>query len=428
MTRSIRCWRAGGFACTVALLFGAFASGCVDGRASSAPLASSSGFRAIVYEVQLPPDRAGLLDAGKLGVRAARGEDLRKVLMELGTTRIVYQADHPMDFNCDCYIRFRIRMPYITNSRLTDSGARMNTIQYDDMGATFKVYTQPAPDGADDKLKVRLNANLSIPYHSDVKVAPGVRALVSRDVNVAYSGIIKVAEPFVTVSMDTAPVDPKAARSAYVCRIVIDPADRPLPRGSGATTRPAGSALSTGDFQAIVYRLKMPPDRVKNIDVAALAGATDAQVLHSQLQKLGQAAIVYQASQPVSLTSENVIETSKRKPITHFSRRTANRESIKRVQYEKVGASLRLTVEAVTDPSARSVRIGMNVKLSDIVDGKLEITEGLPAVILHSAEFTYAGNLDVGRPLVGICLDASADVKDEQAVAYIYRIVLSNLR
>ena len=418
MARLMMQSRIGAIVFTAAVLL----SGCVDRQ-------GAAGFEARVYEVQLHSNQSGKLDAANLNARMARGEDLGKILTEIGTTKLIYRICQPMGYNCDSYISLRTRMPVITNTRVSDRGSRVNTIRYQSVGPDFKVYTQPPPARADGKVLVRLNADMAIPGHSGVEVAPGIAASTTRRMSFSCSNLAKVGEPFIAAAVGSHTGDAKGPSTAYVCCVSVAPSG--LPKAVSATTAPTtrpASGPSTADFQATIYRLELPAGRVGSIDVSALSRSADAQGLQRQLEKLGQAKLLYQAGQPVSLTAESVVKVQERKPFVIGSRITRNGERVNTVDYQQGGAVFRLSTDPISDPAARSLRVRLNTELSELTESKLEVTKGVPAPIIRQGEFVYAGNLDVGRPFVGACFDASCGVKDDNAVAYIYRIVLSNLR
>ena len=242
----------------------------------------------------------------------------------------------------------------------------------------------------------------------------------------------EAGRPFVTVSMDSSSVVGDAPPTAYVCRVAVAPGAGSGPEGAsspGAAPPPRASpAPTTGDFQGTVYRLQLPAGQADSLDVDALARAADARELLAQLEKLGQATVLYQAGQPVSLTSESVIHVGANKPLVAGKSRAENGERMDRLRYEPVGAIFRVSAEPIAGPTPRDVRIRLHTEMSDLAEGETEIAEGVPAVVLHSVEFTYTGGLNVGRPLLAVCLDASSDEKDANAVVYVCRAVLSNLR
>jgi hypothetical protein len=397
-------------------------SGCVDRR-------GAAGFEARVYEVQLHADQSSKLDAAKLNARAARGEDIGEILSQIGATKLLYRMCQPMGYNGDGCITLRSRVPMITNTRTGARSSRINTIQYQLVGPDFKVFTQPPPDQAAGKVQVRLNADMTLRSPSSVETTSGVSIPANRRISLNCNNLAKVGERFVVASVSSNAGDTKGSSTAYVCSVSVAPNDLPATASptSAPTTRPA-SGPSTADFQAAIYRLEPPADRIGGIDVSALSRPSDAQRFTRQLDKLGQAKLLHQASQPVSLTSESVVEIEERKPFVTGSRTAANGERINTVQYQRVGAVFRLSTAPISDPAAKSLRVRLEMKLSEMTESKLEITKGVPAPIILQGEFIYAGNLDIGRPFVGVCFDASSCDKDDDAVAYIYRVVLSNLR
>lgn len=381
----------------------------------------AGGFEARVYEVQLHPGQSGKLDVANLNADMARGKDLGELLAKIGSARLIYRVCQPMGYNCDSNIAFRTRIPMVTNTRTSATGRKFNTVRYEMVGPDFKVYTLRPPSRADGEVLVRMNADISFPSSSGVEITSGLGASTIREISLNCSNLAKAGEPFVAASMDS--------NTAYVCSVSMAPGslEGDVSTAAAPTTRPA-SGPSTADFQAAIYRLKIPAGQVGNIDVAALSASPDIQGLEAQFKKLGRAKLLYQVSQPVSLTSDNLIRIQDSKPFITRSRITPSGERINSVQHKQVGAIFGLTADPIADPAARSLRVRLNTELSELMEGTLEISKGLPAPIVVHGQFVYVGNLDVGRPFVGACIDASSGGKDGQAVAYIYRVVLSNLR
>jgi hypothetical protein len=178
-------------------------------------------FQAVVYETTLPAAGAGRLDAKALAKVATR-EEFQKALAALGPTRMLYQADQTVSLTSENQIHIGSQQPFVTSSRTTDSGQKVNTIQYQDVGAMFKFSTKSVPAGDRGVLNVRLDVQLAIPATSGVEVATGTKARTFRKVSTNYSGDIELGRPFVLVGMDSSVAGEKDPNSvAFVCRVVL---------------------------------------------------------------------------------------------------------------------------------------------------------------------------------------------------------------
>jgi hypothetical protein len=191
------------------------------GGGLSAGAASSAVFQAAVYETSLTPARAGGLDAKALAKLATR-EEFQKALAALGPTRMLYQADQTVSLTSENQIRIGSQQPFVTNTRTTESGQRVNTIQYENVGAMFKFSTKSVPAGDRAVLNVRLDVELSVPGTSAVEVATGTKARTFRKVTTNYAGDIELGRPFVLVGLDSSAGGDKDPNSVVcVCRVLL---------------------------------------------------------------------------------------------------------------------------------------------------------------------------------------------------------------
>jgi hypothetical protein len=208
------------------VLAAAMLAGCAEGPAAGqagapVPLKPSSvQFQAVVYETNLAPDKTGAIDAKALTAQAAKPADLQAALAKLGPTRIAYQAYQPVSLSSETLINIGGRRPFVTNTRLTEGGRQINTVQYENFGAVFKLFCEPAKDCPGRMLKIRMNAEMSGMGDSKVEVSKSVTAKTIRQVRANYDGIIEVARPFLLITVDSSSGAEEQA-VAYVCRIVL---------------------------------------------------------------------------------------------------------------------------------------------------------------------------------------------------------------
>ena len=207
------------------------------------------------------------------------------------------------------------------------------------------------------------------------------------------------------------------------------------PGAAGITTqpaapaKPAAGAPSTADFEAIIYKTRVPVADIPRLDVGDLtAKAARGEDLQTHLAKLGRTQALYRASQAISLTTENRIRVGTRKPFVMASRTGPGGQPIQMVRYQDVGAIFQINVDPISRPPVQQVRARLKVELSDMAESNVEVGPKVKAVTIHNMELTYHGVLPVGRPFVMTAVDASADGQDANAAAYVCRIVLSDLK
>jgi len=204
----------GGFGAVWAAVF---VAGCAEPPGGR----SLAGFQVTVYEAKVPADRVGEIDAKALAARSGEVGGLQKALAKMGPTRVLYHASQPIGLDGDTRIMVGARKPFVRNTRLTEAGRTINTIQYEQVGAIFKVSCQPVAASGGRQVDMRMNAELSAMDQSRTEISPGVRAPVTREAEMSYNGRAEIGRPFVMLSVDS-PSDEKDARCvAYVCRVVL---------------------------------------------------------------------------------------------------------------------------------------------------------------------------------------------------------------
>ena len=77
--------------------------------------------------------------------------------------------------NQEATINIGQRVPFITNSRVTDNGTTINTIQYEDVGIILRVTPRITPDGF---VRMEVNPEISSIDDSTVPISEGVNAIV----------------------------------------------------------------------------------------------------------------------------------------------------------------------------------------------------------------------------------------------------------
>ncbi|MBE3068924.1 MAG: hypothetical protein IMZ66_01670 [Planctomycetes bacterium] len=174
-------------------------------------------FETTVYEVRVPADRLKALDAAALTARAATPEYLEKALAELGPTRALYRIDQIVNLY-GASIRVGKREPVVTGSRVTDSGAVIRTVQYEDVGLILDITAAPAGDAGGKGINVALKGELALIGEGGAEIAENVKASVTY--NVTFSGMVPLAlgRPFVTLSADVSAAGADGKAVAFVWR------------------------------------------------------------------------------------------------------------------------------------------------------------------------------------------------------------------
>lgn len=239
-----------------------------------------------------------------------------------------------------------------------------------------------------------------------------------------FDGPAEPGVPFVIVGR-TPPDSEDDASAAYVCRVVL--ASRPAAARSPAAP-PAGQAATKGHLHGTLHRLRLPADRVGQLDLAAVAAAAGRAGPDAKPAGAGEPKLLFEAEDDVSLTEQSTIQVVESKPFAIASRIGPDGKRIDSTRSQKVGATFRMDADPIADASARRVRGRFDNEWSDMTDSGVEIGGNVRAPVSRTGGLTYDGEIDVdGAGLVTIIVDAVADGKD-RAVAYVCRAVLSDLR
>jgi len=199
-----------------------WATGCGPGQEeiqTSAPesFPATVRFQAVIYETLLPPERVGELDAKALA--AGSPQDLTKALGASGATKTLYQVDQSIEL-ADGRITIGSRVPMVTRTRVTERGDTLNTVQYQEVGAAFRIKGSPAAQGHID---LRMEVELSSLFESPVELAKGSRASTIRRVQLMHMGLVKPGVAFVALSIDSTTKDKDGNAVAFICRAVVSP-------------------------------------------------------------------------------------------------------------------------------------------------------------------------------------------------------------
>jgi len=178
--------------------------------------AASARFQASIYEVHVPADRVGALAADTLAADAATAERLEKALSAIGKTRVAYAVDQTVSLAED-RIHLSRREPFVTNTRVSERGPRINTVQYENVGVMFHIVGAGADGGRDVKVEIEMSALTE----AGAQVAEGVSAMRVRSVVLGRSGPVHFGRPEALVAVDATTADAQGDAVAYVCRLVF---------------------------------------------------------------------------------------------------------------------------------------------------------------------------------------------------------------
>ncbi|MGE5611248.1 MAG: M56 family metallopeptidase [Bacillota bacterium] len=210
------------------------------------------------------------------------------------------------------------------------------------------------------------------------------------------------------------------------------PATRPS-GGTGPTTRPGVSRVFRGaaplapgegptcGLDGTVYELRLPPEQIGRIDVAALtrAAATPA-ALEKALADLGAMKPLYRASQSVRLAGDSItLATST--PVVTASRKTNSGQVINTVQYQQTGAIFSI---AGRPGAGGRMEVDLRIELAALGESAAAIMPNMQAPVMRHATLVHKSPVDAGQPFVIVSVDAASLDPAGKAVAYVARITL----
>jgi len=179
-------------------------------------------FEATVYEVQVPADRAGKIDAAALSAKAANADDLCKALAEFGPAKILYRVDQPVNVYSERIVISSVE-PMVTNTRLSENGAKINTVQYQNVGLVIVLSgSQPPKDSGRKGPDVQMMIELAALGDSAAEVAAGVKVLAVRRVSIEHSEPFQYGRPLVMLNVTYPAKDEKGNAYACVIRYVFN--------------------------------------------------------------------------------------------------------------------------------------------------------------------------------------------------------------
>jgi hypothetical protein len=217
------------------LLALALAAGCAESGSRLAATSESGAttatatavgmarFEAILYQVDVAPDRLADLDARAIEAKAATAKDFEAALAALGKVKLLQKVDQSVNLAGDT-IRLSDDVPVVTASRRDrDTGAVLQSITYQSVGAVFFFASvPPAPGSATKAPAVSLDVDLAAVHETPVEIVQGKNASASSRMMFSQSGPVHYGRPSVAISVfdasaGAAPM-PRALAMWYVFR------------------------------------------------------------------------------------------------------------------------------------------------------------------------------------------------------------------
>ncbi len=173
-------------------------------------------FQATILEVEAGADRLPQIENLARSKRVLSAQELQRTLSNQGPTRVLYSFDQPVNVYSES-IHLGSSEPVVINSRMTDPGRAINSIQYQDVGIIIRLSAQSPPRDAERKgPDVTLAIELSALALSHVEIAPGRKAVATRKMSLDHTETLALGQPRTMLLVHSASTDPQTPPTTYV--------------------------------------------------------------------------------------------------------------------------------------------------------------------------------------------------------------------
>lgn len=264
-------------------------------------------------------------------------------------------------------------------------------------------------------------------------LAPGCAA---RKAPQTIEGITETPAVSAEPAVATSAPEPRQGPNLPPARVTpIPPQPREKTPDAVATRKPAPGSPQAAPaaqypvrFETTVYEVRVPADRLKELDAAALTPrAATPEDLEKALAELGPTRALYRIDQIINLYGAS-IRLSKREPVVTGSRVREDGGVVNMVQHQEVGLIVDIAVAAAADAKGEGLNVILKGELAALSEGRAEITKSFKAPVVYSVAFSGTVPLALGRPFVTLSADLSAAGADGKAVAFVWRGRFSEAR
>ena len=197
----------------------------------------------------------------------------------------------------------------------------------------------------------------------------------------------------------------------------------------GRSTPPPPTEVAPARFEATVYEVQVPEDRVAELDAQSLeAKAGTAQSLAKALAEFGHARILYKVDQTVNLFGESIsLGTSQ--PMLTGVRTTDAGNSTSSVTYQRVGMILDISSTA-PPPTAKGKGLDTQVvfQLAVLADSGVELSPKVKAPSIRNMELSHSETPHFGKPCVQLSVSVASGAANALPTAYVVRYVFSETK
>ena len=199
-------------------------------------------------------------------------------------------------------------------------------------------------------------------------------------------------------------------------------------RGMAPSARPPATAptnVAPARFEATIYEMPMPEDRIAELDAVKLeAAAATSQSLAKALAQFGAAKVLYKVDQTVNLYGENITLGTQEPMVTSVNR---DREGnpINSFSYTSVGLITQISATPHDGSKPTDLEVQLNFQLSAVGSSGVEISSGVPASRIRTVALSQSGTPKFGKPTVLVTVSAAGASEKAPPVAYIVRYLFT---
>ncbi len=209
----------------------------------------------------------------------------------------------------------------------------------------------------------------------------------------------------------------------------VGPATRPASAGKvgrnyglfGSGMQPELGEGPTCAFGATIYDLRLPADKIGQLDLDALnAAAATPAGFEKALAELGTMRPLYHTDQTVRLASDTITIGTQTPMITN-SQRGGDGHAINSVSYQETGANFDI---AGKSNEGDKIDCDLKIELATISAGSTEIASSVKASLFRKASMLHKGTVLAKKPFVMLSADGASTDENGKAVVYIARVTL----
>ncbi len=188
-----------------------------------------------------------------------------------------------------------------------------------------------------------------------------------------------------------------------------------------ATATPVPGEGPTCTLDATIYDVRLPVDKIGQLDVEALTSAAGTAVdFEKALAALGTSQPLYRASQAVRLSGDSILISTETPYITN-SQVTTSGQTINSVAYRQMGAIFNVAGRTIAPDK---IELDLSIQVSSLAEGATPIAGTVKAPVFRSATLAHKAPVAARKPFVVVSVDAASVDANGKAVAYIARITL----